>query len=176
MRRLTSVAACLSLCCLFGSAAYAQGKVQPQATPRQKGAAKADEKIWENYDFIPGNRVLFYTDFSDDRVGNFPRGLKFRGGAADVVERGGTKVMRSSTRTEFLVPVPKGLPQRFTLEFDVIPVDPGLRMVLGFEGGPQTDHGDKSFEVSWDVAGSAIIGSGQSVASSGIRFPEDVTK
>ena len=40
------------------------GTVAPAAT------AKADPKVWENYDFVPGNKVLFYTDFSEDRVGN----------------------------------------------------------------------------------------------------------
>ena len=34
-------------------------------------------KIWENYDFVPGSKVLFYTDFSEDRVGNFARALKY---------------------------------------------------------------------------------------------------
>ena len=35
--------------------------------------AQGQSKIWENYDFVPGSKVLFYTDFSEDRVGNFAR-------------------------------------------------------------------------------------------------------
>ena len=41
-------------------------------------AAKADPKIWDNYDFVPGNKVIFYHRLqSEDKVGNFARGLKF---------------------------------------------------------------------------------------------------
>ena len=39
-------------------------------------AAATDAKVWENYDFVPGNKVIFYTDFSEDRASNFARGLK----------------------------------------------------------------------------------------------------
>src|SRR5690242_17828022 len=148
----------------------------PSAAATGQAAANADPKIWENYDFIPGNRVLFYTDFSDDRVGNFARGLKYKAGSADVVDRGGTKVLRSTARTEFLIPVGRVLPQRFTLELDVLPVDPGLRDVVVIEGGSQPGSGDKSALLSWDVAGANIVGSGQSVATSGLRFPEDLSK
>ena len=49
--------------------------------------APADAKVWENYDFVPGNKVLFYTDFSEDRVGNFARGLKYLTGPMEIVER-----------------------------------------------------------------------------------------
>ena len=43
--------------------------------------------MWENYDFVPGSKVLFFTDFSDDRVGNFARRLKYVKGPVEVVER-----------------------------------------------------------------------------------------
>ena len=58
----------------------------PGTTPG--GAAsqgKADPKVWENYDFVPGSKVVFYTDFSEDRLGNFARGLKYVGGPVEVV-------------------------------------------------------------------------------------------
>ena len=42
------------------------------------GAPRTEAKVWENYDFVPGNRVLIYTDFSDDKVGNFSRRLRYR--------------------------------------------------------------------------------------------------
>src|SRR5690242_1184858 len=43
-------------------------------TASSDAAAKPNAKVWENYDFVPGNKVLFYTDFSEDKVGNFARG------------------------------------------------------------------------------------------------------
>ena len=83
-------------------------------------AAKPNAKVWENYDFVPGNKVLFYTDFSEDKVGNFARGLKYRSGPAEVIERDDVKVLRATGTAEFLIPVGKKLPERFTLEIDII--------------------------------------------------------
>ncbi|HEU5217437.1 MAG TPA: hypothetical protein VFU23_02190, partial [Gemmatimonadales bacterium] len=118
-------------------------------------------KVWDNYDFVPGNKVLFYTDFSEDRVGNFARGLTYKSGSADVVERDGVKMLRTTGRSEFLVPLGRTLPERFTLEVDVItPAEPitGYDLVA-FEGGPEMDRGDNSAEVNWQVTGATIISS-----------------
>src|SRR5690606_14705923 len=36
-------------------------------------AAAPGSKAWANYDFVPGERVIFAEDFTADRVGDFPR-------------------------------------------------------------------------------------------------------
>src|SRR5690606_37749220 len=41
-------------------------------------AAAPGSKAWANYDFVPGERVIFAEDFTADRVGDFPRRLEFR--------------------------------------------------------------------------------------------------
>lgn len=122
--------------------------------------AKADPKIWDNYDFVPGNKVIFYTDFSEDKVGNFARGLKFVAGQMDVVERDGIKVLRATDRSEFRIPVGKQLPQRFTLEIDVIapPEHCCGYEVFSVEGGPTRDRGAESAEIHWHPNGVVIIG------------------
>ena len=122
--------------------------------------ASADPKIWDNYDFVPGNRVIFYTDFSEDRVGNFARGLKFAAGQMDVVERDGIKVLRATERSEFRIPVGKQLPQRFTLEIDVIapPVHCCGYEVFSVEGSLARDRGAESAEIHWHPNGVVIIG------------------
>ena len=136
--------------------------------------AKADPKVWENYDFVPGNKVLFYTDFSEDKVGNFARRLKYRNGPIEVVERDGVKVLRATGRSEFLLPLGRRLPDRFTLEIDIIaPVtECCLFGVMWFEGGPSMDRGDQSADVSWAPHGTTIAGGGQEMATSGVRMPE----
>src|SRR6476619_4408240 len=96
------------------------------STPSSGAGQGADAKVWENYDFVPGSKVLFYTDFREERVGNFARGLKYRGGAAEVVERNDTKVLRATNNAELLAPVGKKLPERFTLEVDVIAPQSGV--------------------------------------------------
>ncbi|HEV8363968.1 MAG TPA: OmpA family protein [Gemmatimonadaceae bacterium] len=123
-------------------------------------AAPANPKVWDNYDFVPGNKVIFYTDFSEDKVGNFARGLKFVAGQMDVVERDGIKVLRATDRSEFRIPVGKQLPQRFTLEIDVIaPPEPCCGYeVFSVEGGPERDRGAESAEIHWHPNGVVVIG------------------
>jgi len=143
------------------------------ATP-QTGRSQADAKLWENYDFVPGNKVIFYTDFSEDKVGNFARGLKYKSGPVEVVERNGIKVLRSTGRGEFLVPVGRKLPQRFTLEIDVLASDPTRHNVIAFEGGPQLDRGDKSVEVSWEITGASMFGAGRDATNSPVTTPKEM--
>lgn len=135
---------------------------------------KADPKVWDNYDFVPGNKVLFFTDFSEDRVGNFARGLKFKSGQMDVVDRDGVKVLRSTARSQFLIPVGRKLPARFTLELDVIapPQSIGGYDLVAFEGGKDLDRGVTSAEINWQTSGTLIIGGGQTSATSNVKFPD----
>src|SRR5262245_4082001 len=131
-------------------------------------AAPANPKVWENYDFIPGSKVIFFTDFSEDKVGNFARGLKFKAGAMDVVERDGVRMLRSSSRGEFFLPVRKQLPERFTLEIDVVPPTGSIGGYdhLAFEGGSDWDRSEKSVEVNWTAEGMLLMGGGQNAGSS----------
>ena len=152
----------------------------PAAAPASGGApapaAKADPKIWDNYDFVPGNKVIFFTDFSEDRVGNFARGLSYVGGQMDVVERDGIKVLRATERSEFRIPVGKQLPQRFTLEIDLIapPVNCCGYEVFSVEGTVSRDRGPESAEIHWHPYGTVIMGGGQDMAKSTVNIPEAV--
>lgn len=71
------------------------------------------------WDFVPGDRVIFETDFSRDRIGDFPRRLAFRSGNLEVVEWSGARYLSTHTfGSRFSIPLPEELPARFTLEFD----------------------------------------------------------
>jgi OmpA-OmpF porin, OOP family len=97
-----------------GAPAAASGGSVPPATLRP------GEGAWANYDFVPGETVLFAEDFAADRVGNFPRRLTFERGNLEVVEWRGTRLLRATAdRNHFLVRLPRELPERFTIEFDV---------------------------------------------------------
>jgi OmpA-OmpF porin, OOP family len=85
---------------------------------QQPPPQRVGQGAWANYDFVPGERVLFYEDFSRDRVGNFPRRFEFLTGAAEIVEWQGRRWLRTNDRTAFRVPLPETLPERFTIEFD----------------------------------------------------------
>ena len=45
-------------------------------------------EVWANYEFIPGERVLYLHDFEGTRVGNFPSHLDYIAGNLDVVQLG----------------------------------------------------------------------------------------
>ena len=72
---------------------------------------------WANYDFVPGDRILFADDFSTDNVGDFPRRLEFLGGNMEIVEWNAARWVSAGSRGDFLVPLPEVLPAKFTLEF-----------------------------------------------------------
>lgn len=95
-------------------AAEARGEASGSAAP-------ADKKVWANYDFVPGQRTLFYSDFTEDQVGNFPQRLEFKTGTMEVVEfEGGQRALKASSPSELVIPLPAVLPDRYTIELDVI--------------------------------------------------------
>jgi outer membrane protein OmpA-like peptidoglycan-associated protein len=96
-------------------AAGTAGGTAPPATPK-----KAGEGAFVNFDFVPGERVLFYDDYTSDNVGDFPRRYEFIEGNADVAEWEGGKWLRVVKNTKFTIPLPEVLPERFTVEFDFV--------------------------------------------------------
>lgn len=83
----------------------------PQAVP--------GDEVWANYDFVPGEEILFYEDYTNDRVGDFPQRLEFLNGSMDVVETAGKPWLRATSGSAFAVMFASQLPSRFTLEFPV---------------------------------------------------------
>lgn len=84
--------------------------------------AKPGEGAWVNFDFVPGTRPLFVTDFATDNVGDFPRRMEFVDGNMEVAEWNGARWLRvTSWPGKFIIPLPEQLPERFTIEFDATP-------------------------------------------------------
>jgi OmpA-OmpF porin, OOP family len=96
----------------------------------------SSENIYGKYDFIPGDKVMFFDDFSDTDIGEFPRkwSLKGPGGGGntvEVVDYKGKRFLRSvppelkdealASSTLFMRLTPKGdMPEKFTVEFDAV--------------------------------------------------------
>jgi outer membrane protein OmpA-like peptidoglycan-associated protein len=79
---------------------------------------KPGQGAWANYDFKPGERILFFDDFTKDEVGDFPRRMEFKSGALEIVEWEGARWLRANQTSQFYVTLPEALPERFTMEFD----------------------------------------------------------
>ncbi|HET6778778.1 MAG TPA: OmpA family protein, partial [Gemmatimonadales bacterium] len=120
-------------------------------------AAPADRKVWANYDFVPGQRTLFYSDFTDDQVGNFPERLEFKSGQMEVVEfEGGKRAIKASNQSEFLIPLPEVLPEKFTIELDVInrKSRSSAEATLNLAGGSDGLAGsNKDLKIGWGYWG-----------------------
>jgi outer membrane protein OmpA-like peptidoglycan-associated protein len=89
----------------------------------QESAAAAAQRpgqgVWANYDFVPGERVLFTEDYTSDKVGDFPKRLQFLNGNMEVVDAKGTPWLRATSGSAFAVELGEVLPDRFTIEFPV---------------------------------------------------------
>jgi len=99
-----------------GETVYVQGDQAPQEQ-------QTSLQSYSKYDFIPGEKVIFYEDFSQDAVGDFPA-LWNTNGTAEVVTTNlfpgnwMKYVMDECVWTDALLT----LPDNYTIEFDVIPI------------------------------------------------------
>jgi OmpA-OmpF porin, OOP family len=113
------------------SAAPAGSAAKPAAAPAESTSAaamaeaaappeqlKPGEGAWANYDFKPGDRILYASDFTGDDVGDFPKSMEFKSGALETVEWQGSRWLRATADSKFYLVLPENLPERFTLEFD----------------------------------------------------------
>jgi outer membrane protein OmpA-like peptidoglycan-associated protein len=90
------------------------------------------EGAWANYDFVPGEHVLFYEDFSEDKVGDFPRRLEFRKGNWEIIEWEGRRLLRNTgpRYSSIEVILPEELPERFTIETEAYLPHSNYRFII----------------------------------------------
>lgn len=92
-----------------------------------------DGPIYSKYDFIPGDKVIFFDDFSDTDEGEFPRkwhlnGPKYDNNSVEVISYQGKRFLRASPgtgrqgiSTQYIRLNQKSdLPEKFTIEFDAL--------------------------------------------------------
>ena len=154
-------AAAMQMVQAMGLAAGGGGAAAPKAAVTTVAATAAPAaSLFVNYDFIPGERVIYYSDFTDDQVGNFPERLEFVEGNMEVAELGGRRVIRATSASKFSIPLPEVLPQRFTIEIDVInrPSLDGAGFHLRGSNGRIDDA--KTSIISWGSDGVALMGGG----------------
>jgi OmpA-OmpF porin, OOP family len=66
-----------------------------------------------------GDPVLYYDDYSRDNVGDFPRRWELIVGNFEVVDWQGARYVRVTSNGVVGIPLPRTLPERFTIEFAV---------------------------------------------------------
>ncbi len=78
-------------------------------------------KFYTNYDFISGDRLILYDDFSVDNIGDFPAKWNTNGsGEVVTLNDSPDKWLKLSDRTTYVPDLPETLPNDYTLEFDMM--------------------------------------------------------
>ncbi|MEK9506218.1 OmpA family protein [Gaopeijia maritima] len=114
---------------------------QPITDPEDavRAAEEPGTGVWRNYDFVPGSEVIYALDLTDEPVGRIPaRQIEYVEGNMQVVERDGRKQLEFSSATTFYVPLPRELPEDFTVEFEFQAAAPNIGMTFmtgTFDGG-----------------------------------------
>ena len=86
------------------------------------GDSKPSLTAYSKYDFIPGEKVVYYEDFSQDAIGDFPA-LWNTNGSAEVVTTNlfPGQWMKFACDESIWTDALLKLPENYTVEFDVIP-------------------------------------------------------
>lgn len=117
-----------------------QSQVVPQDQVNQAGTPSLQS--YSKFDFIPGEKVIFYDDFSQDAVGDFPA-LWFSNGSGEVVTLNNYpgKWMQITANGCYYPERDLQTTDNFTVEFDLIPgstsFEVGFFLVAGNIKDPQ---------------------------------------
>jgi OmpA-OmpF porin, OOP family len=127
-----------------GSQTTKQASGKPSASGDAAGAGPSSgnlsieeaETIFSRYDFVPGDKTIYFDDFSDTDVGEFPRKWTLTGpkeggnNSVEVVEFQGMRYLRTvpaqkgkaqGGSTQYIRLDQKGdMPEKFTVEFDAV--------------------------------------------------------
>jgi len=94
---------------------------QPNSNPASAKAQTPSIKAYTRYDFIPGEKILGYDEFSQDAVGDFPeKWTTNASGEVVTVDQYPGKWLNVSKQGFFIPQFIKALPDNFTAEFDVL--------------------------------------------------------
>ena len=78
-------------------------------------------EIYSKYDFVPGDKLLFFDDFSQDFIGDFPSkwNTNASGEVVKISNEGNWFELKSGYGVYF-IPDVKDLPEDYTIEFDLL--------------------------------------------------------
>jgi outer membrane protein OmpA-like peptidoglycan-associated protein len=117
----------LPACLLGGAAAHSQPDPPPAVL-----------KVYNNYDFVPGDKILFEDHFEEDRDGEFAVHWELKSGQA-VLNKVDADLAMNLTDGNYAVIAPrmkteKYLPDQYTLEYDYYHVPGAAPVVLELKG------------------------------------------
>ncbi|MGE5430099.1 MAG: OmpA family protein [Syntrophomonadaceae bacterium] len=78
-------------------------------------------KSYSKYDFVPGEKVLFFEDFSMDNIGDFPARWNTNGtGEIVTTNKYPGKWLKAKNGSLYVPDFPKPFPENYTIELDMV--------------------------------------------------------
>ena len=105
------------------------GNDNPGNSNESSGSANTDAlgstktiEVYSKFDFVPGDKLIFYDDFSNDFMGDFPSKWNTNGGGEVVSVNGSDEKWLEliSGYNIYFIPDIFNLPEDYTIEFDVM--------------------------------------------------------
>jgi outer membrane protein OmpA-like peptidoglycan-associated protein len=125
------------------------------AAEGKEGAGGTLSSVSTKFDFVPGDRVIFVDDFTQDELGEFPTRWNLARGTFEVAEMKGERWLRCvSSSGSVRMKVPPGLPEFWTLEFDFYGVNLGGAIALTMTAA--SSGGNTVWETLFPYSGSSV--------------------
>lgn len=91
----------------------------PPAAGKGGSATSEDMTLYTKYDFVPGDRVIFYDDLAREEVGEFPSRWALDQGVFEVAKVGGQNWILCSDAGRIYPKMTEGaLPEKYTVELE----------------------------------------------------------
>lgn len=139
------------------TAPAAQAGSQPNLT-----AVKAD--------FIPGDKVLLYDDFTDMAGDEPPPHWKVRGGTAELRTGEGIRQLTMTAQRMTLTPNLTGLPKNFTMEANVVYKGHGARVIWRFHDMKHSEAMQVSTSVNYSTLSFNVRSGGETLSDQQIEM------
>jgi len=179
-----------------GQTKQKQGNTEKQTTPEKKDAKTDGDKqsdvqeqqsmqSYSTYDFIPGDKVILFDDFSQDAVGDFPA-LWTANAAGEINTLNiapGKWLNLNSTDGNYFILKSIDFPKNFIIEFDIVPKKTGGRIAAGLilygedkpkemDNGPHPGNGGIIISIEkerWNTMGYKTSENSQITGSSSVN-------
>jgi len=126
------------------TASGASGTASASSAPPPAPAAE-DMTLYTKYDFIPGDKVIFYDDMKNEEEGEFPYRWDLENGVFEVARLGGQYWIFAQTGGTIVPKMPKGpFPEKYTAELEFYENESG--------------HNGNGFKIMWIDASDHVIG------------------
>jgi outer membrane protein OmpA-like peptidoglycan-associated protein len=101
---------------------------QPATAAKSGTAAAEDMTLYTKYDFVPGDKVIFYDDLANDDLGEFPSRWKLDNGVFEVAKQGAENYIMCTNKGIILPKLaPAPLPPKYTLEMEFYSKGPDFK-------------------------------------------------